>query len=166
MHVGMKLYDSGIYFVFLTKSAPSAPASQREILCLFKVFIYLILTWKQSAIHWYMCGESRIPKRWCNERVTCWELQSIWLNFHQRWQLYAHPWTHTGTGLNRYINLHNNWTEKSCFLSQCTVSCCVRGTLIKRARSEVNILCATGSSSSTSYGTWLTFWSCPVTPTI
>ena len=39
IHLGMKLYDSGIYFVFLTKSVPSAPASQRELyahlMCLY-----------------------------------------------------------------------------------------------------------------------------------
>jgi hypothetical protein len=30
------------------------------------------------------------------------------LNCHKSWQLCAHPWTHTCTGLNRYINLHND----------------------------------------------------------
>ena len=104
-----------------------------------------------------MCGESRIPKRWCNEILTCWVFHYLWLNCHQRWQLCAHPWTHTGTGLNRCIILHNNLTEKSCFLSQSTVVCCMTGTSIKRARSKVNILCATGSWSGTSYGTLLTY---------
>lgn len=126
--------------MFLTKSAPSTPASWREFVYSFCVFIYLILTWKQSVIHWRMCGESRIPKRWCNEIMTYVELHSFWLNCHQRWQLCAHPWTHTSTGLNTYIILYNNWREKSCFLSQSTVVCPVTGTLIKQARSKINIL--------------------------
>ena len=144
-----------MYFVFLKKSAPSAPASQREFLCSFDVFIYLTSTWKQSVIHWCMCGESRIPKRWCNKIATCLELHffdKTVTRGDSYMPILGHTHTHTCTGVNRYINLHNNWTEKNCFLSQCTVVCCVIWTLIKKARSKINILCAIGTWSGTSYG--------------
>jgi hypothetical protein len=147
----MKLYDSGIYFVFLIKSAPFAPAGWREFLCSFYVFIYLILTWKQSVIYWCVCvGRVECTRGDVMKWWLAWNFTIFGLNCHKSWQLCVYPWTHTCTG---YINLHNNWTEKSCFLSQSTVVYCMTGTLIKKARSKINILYATGHWSGTIYGT-------------